>query len=182
MSDRKPVYLLAPRGSASVADSVVPGHEAIRLAGAEEMRGRPAGVLLLPVAEVSRDQLVAALLVAAEASVGGPWLPVLIQSDSAGTVRALPVSLGWAANPEELARWAQGDKGADLFELRHVLERVARSRHDLNNPLTSAMAEAQLALLESKEPEVRAGLETIDQQLKRMRDMIAALKALRAPF
>jgi signal transduction histidine kinase len=181
MTDRKPVYVLAPRDSASVVDGVVPGHELIPLADTDEMRGRPPGVLLLPVRALPADQLVAALMVAAEAATGSPWLPVLIEPDSAGGVRARPVSLGWPARPEEIARWAEGEMGADVFELRHVLERVARGRHDLNNPLTSAMAETQLALLESTEPVVRTGLETIDQQLKRMRDMIAALKVLRAP-
>jgi signal transduction histidine kinase len=180
MTDRKPVYVLAPRGS--VADAVLPGPRPIPLARAEEMRGRPPGVLLLPVHSVPGDQLVAALLIAAEAAANSAWLPVLVESDADGEVRARPVSIGWPAQAAELARWAEGEMSADVFELRHVLERVARGRHDLNNPLTSAMAETQLALLEASEPEVRAGLETIDQQLKRMRDMIAALKALRAPL
>jgi signal transduction histidine kinase len=180
MTDRKPVYVLAPRGS--VTDAVLPGPRPVALARAEEMRGRPPGVLLLPVHAVPGDQLVAALLIAAEAAATSAWLPVLVESDRDGAVRARPVSIGWPAPPAELARWAEGEASADVFELRHVLERVARGRHDLNNPLTSAMAETQLALLEASEPEVRAGLETIDQQLKRMRDMIADLKALRAPL
>src|SRR5688572_22800794 len=182
MTDRKPVYVLAPGGSARVADALVPGPPPIPLAHPEEMRGRPPGVLLLPVQSVPGDQLVAALLIAADAAASSAWLPVLVEPDAVGGLRARPVSIGWPAAPAELARWAKGEMSADVLELRHVLERVARGRHDLNNPLTSAMAETQLALLESSQPEVRAGLETIDQQLKRMRDMIAALKALRAPL
>lgn len=62
-----------------------------------------------------------------------------------------------------------------------MLTRVARARHDLNNPLTSAMAEAQLALMEAQDPAIREGLEVIEEQLRRIRDLIAALKAVRAP-
>jgi signal transduction histidine kinase len=68
-----------------------------------------------------------------------------------------------------------------VLELRHVLARVARGRHDLNNPLTSAMAETQLALMDAKDPEIRAGLETIEEQLRRMRDLIASLRSIRTP-
>ena len=182
MSDRKPVYVLAPGGADAVPSGVVPGHEPVPLASADEMRGRQPGVLLLPLGALPADQLVAALGLAAEAGGDAAWLPVLVEPDPKGGVRARPISLGWSAPPAELARWAEGEAGADVFELRHVLARIARSRHDLNNPLTSAMAETQLALMDSAEPTIRTGLETIEQQLRRMRDMIAALKALRIPL
>src|SRR5688572_24532983 len=102
MTDRKPVYVLAPRGSPSPPHAVVPGPSAIPLARAEEMRGRPPGVLLLPVHLVPGDQLVAALLIAAEAASHSAWLPVLVESDADGGVRARPVSVGWPAPPAEL--------------------------------------------------------------------------------
>ena len=173
--------MLAPGGVGAVPAGLVPGHEPVPLATAEEMRGRPPGVLLLPLDALPAEQLVAALSLAAEAAADAPWLPVLVEPHGQGGVRARPISIGWSAAPAELARWADGEDGADVFELRHVLARIARSRHDLNNPLTSAMAETQLALMDSAEPSVRTGLETIEQQLRRMRDMIASLKALRTP-
>ena len=182
MSDGRPVYVLAPDGAAALPPGLVPGHEPVPLAHPGELRGRKPGLLLLPVRDLPADQIVAALRAAAEAAADAPWLPVLIEPDAKGGVRALPVSLGWPAEPTELARWAEGDLGADVLELRHVLKRVARARHDLNNPLTSAMAETQLAHMGAKDAEVRTGLETVDQQLRRMRDLIAALKALRAPL
>ena len=89
--------------------------------------------------------------------------------------------LGWPVAPEALARWREGAEDAEVFELRHVLRRVARARHDLNNPLTSALAETQLALLDAQEPTVRTGLETIEEQLRRLRDLIQGLRALRPP-
>jgi signal transduction histidine kinase len=181
MTDSKPVYVLAPRGVAAVPSGLVPGHDPIPLAHPDELRGRAPGVLLLPLAELPADQLLAALGTAADASSEAPWLIVLVDADPKGGVRARPVSLGWPAAPAELARWAEGEPAAAVFDLRHVLARVARSRHDLNNPLTSAMAETQLALMDSTEPPVRESLETIGQQLKRMRDMIAGLKAIRPP-
>jgi signal transduction histidine kinase len=179
-SDRKPVYVLGPGGG--VPNGLVPGHDPISLAHPGDMRGRTAGVLLLPVPGVPGDQVLAALVIAAASPPDQPWLPVLVEADPKGGVRTRPISIGWAAAPAELARWAEGEPYADVFELRHVLLRVARSRHDLNNPLTSAMAEVQLALMDATEPNVRSGLDTIEQQLERMRDMIAHLKALRTPM
>jgi signal transduction histidine kinase len=181
MTKSKPVYVLAPGGLTAVPDDLVQGHEAIPLAHPDDLRGRAPGVLLLPIGDLPGEHLVGALSVAAEAPADSPWLPVLVEPDPEGGVRARPLSLGWPAAPAELARWVEGELGADVFELRHVLARVARCRHDLNNPLTSAMAEAQLVLMDSDDPQVRAGLETIEQQLKRMRDMIASLKAIRTP-
>ena len=95
--------------------------------------------------------------------------------------RARPVSVGWPALPTELGRWVEGADDAEVLELRHVLTRVARERHDLNNLLTSAMAETQLALMDTRQPEVRQGLEMVEEQLRRIRDLMAALQTLRPP-
>ena len=181
MSQPKPVYILAPNGRAPVPDDFVPGSEPRPLAQAADIRGSAPGVLLLPVRDVPAEELLAALLIAAEAPADAPWLPVLVEPGANGEPRARPISLGWPVAPGELARWTQGEP-ALVLELRYVLARVARSRHDLNNPLTSAMAETQLAQMDASEPQVRAGLETVQQQLKRMREMIAGLKVLRPPL
>jgi signal transduction histidine kinase len=174
----KPVYILGPNGR--VPAGFVPGSEPRPLAHAADMRGAVPGMLLLPVRELPAEELLQALLIAAEAPVEAPWLPVLVEPDAKGEPRARPISVGWPVAPGELARWTHGEP-AVVLELRYVLARVARSRHDLNNPLTSAMAETQLAQMDTSEPQVRAGLETVQQQLKRMREMIAGLKALRPP-
>ena len=67
------------------------------------------------------------------------------------------------------------------MELRGVLADVARIRHDLNNPLTSALAEVQLLLFDTEDEEVREALEVIQSQLRRMRDLIASTSYLRPP-
>jgi len=76
---------------------------------------------------------------------------------------------------------ANGD-GEDrplILEFRRILDRISRARHDLNNPLTSALAETQLLLMDVTDPESREALETVQRQLRRMRDMIQELRPLR---
>ena len=58
---------------------------------------------------------------------------------------------------------------------------VARIRHDLNNPLTSALAEVQLLLFDANDEELRESLEVNQNQLRRMRDLIASTSHMRPP-
>jgi len=58
---------------------------------------------------------------------------------------------------------------------------VAKARHDLNNPLTSGLAEVQLLLMDDHPPEVQESLETIQEQFRRLRDVVADLSRLRVP-
>jgi len=117
----------------------------------------------------------------AEGSSKGEWLPAFAVATEDGEPQAVPVSIGWPAAAAELSRWVAGAADADILELHHVLARVGRGRHDLNNPLTSALAETQLALMDVEDPEVRRGLEAVEQQLRRIRDLISALRVLRPP-
>lgn len=79
------------------------------------------------------------------------------------------------------SRLRRGEEEAPPLELCQVLAFVARARHDINNPLTSALAETQLLLMDVEEPETRTGLETIEAQLRRIRDLVARLQALPRP-
>ena len=178
MTTPRPVYLLAPRDEGAVQPGVVPGRTPTRVRHPDELRSLPPGLLLLPVDQLDHAELTGALRVAAEG--GASWLAVLLEGAEGG-VTARPVSIGWPADPTELARWADGDADANVLELRHVLARVARGRHDVNNPLTSAMAETQLALMDATDPVLRTGLETIEEQLRRIRDLIADMRVLRPP-
>ena len=174
MIQPRPVYLLAPLGADLRLGALVPGQETIALSQAEELRDRTPGLLLLPIEVLPTDQVLAALAIAAAAPPESPWMPVLLErSDDGGRPLARPVSLGWPTAPAELARWAAGAVDAEVLELRHVLAGVARGRHDLNNPLTSALAETQLALLGAIDPGLRAGLERVEEQLRRIRDLVA---------
>jgi signal transduction histidine kinase len=67
----------------------------------------------------------------------------------------------------------------ETSELERVLSTVARARHDINNPLTTALAETQLLLMDATDAEVREALETIQRQIRRIRDLVADLAALR---
>jgi signal transduction histidine kinase len=181
MSRARPVYLLAPPGSDSGLDGLFPGRATVRVARASALSDLAPGLLLLPLQTIEGDELLAALQVAAAGPVESGWLPVLVV-DVAGQPRMLlPVSLGWATNPAELERWVEGAEDAQVLELRHVLTRVARARHDLNNPLTSAMAETQLVLLDARDPGLRSGLEAVEEQLRRIRDLVATLRIFRPP-
>lgn len=64
-----------------------------------------------------------------------------------------------------------------VFSLRHATHEIARIRHDLNNPLTAAMAETQLLRMDLDDE----GLAVIETQLRRLRDLIAELGRWRLP-
>ena len=181
MSQPRPVYLLSPAGADPLLSALVPGRAMIVLSRAGELRGQTPGLRLRPIGVLAADEVLAALAIAAAAPSESPWMPVLVQRADDGTPCARPVSLGWPTSLAEAARWADGAVDADVLELRHVLARVARARHDVNNPLTSAMAETQLALMDVVDPGLKAGLETVEEQLRRIRELVAGMRAFRLP-
>ena len=97
-------------------------------------------------------------------------------------LRPIPLPGPCAISLADVAsRLRQSEDGSPPLELCGVLSFVARARHDINNPLTSALAETQLLLLDAEDPEVRAGLETVEEQLRRIRDLVGRLQALPRP-
>lgn len=108
----------------------------------------------------------------------GAWSPVLVAAD--GTT-ALPLSPAHEAPLDEVAARTDGPPsqvGAVSFRVAH--EDLSRIRHDINNPLTAALAEVQLALMDH-EPgsETAEGLQVVENQLRRIRDLAADLVAYR---
>ncbi len=91
------------------------------------------------------------------------------------------LGFGLANSSAEVASFAQAPAESEgvLMDLHGVLVDVARACHDLNNPLTSALAEVQLLLFDEQDDEARESLEVIQSQLRRMRDLIAATSYLR---
>lgn len=109
----------------------------------------------------------------------GEWSPLLVRE---GPV-LIPLSPGWSQTSAEVGdRLAHGGSPARFLSYRQAMADLARVRHDINNPLTAALAEVQLGLLDT-EPgtELAAGLEVIEAQIRRIRDMVAELTGYRTP-
>lgn len=111
----------------------------------------------------------------------GGWIFAVADGGEPPKVRAL--SLGRPHGPDEVrGRGEEPDAHKEvLLEINQILKEVARARHDVNNPLTSALAETQLGLLDAPEGEIRESLEVVQTQLRRIRDLIAATGHLRPP-
>lgn len=106
-----------------------------------------------------------------------PWIVALVE-DAADGVELRTLSLGWSRSLDDIAAWVEGEGDAPL-ELRHVVRRVARTRHDINNPLTSALAQTQLLLLEHGEGEVGEDLRDVETQIKRIAELVASTASIR---
>jgi signal transduction histidine kinase len=112
---------------------------------------------------------------------GGHWGVIHLEWTEDGAVSALPISMGYLQSLDDVLNAARPDSVAPVLELGVVLRHVARARHDINNPLTSALAETQLLLMDVDEGELRESLETIQRQIRRIRDLVAELSVLRPP-
>ena len=60
--------------------------------------------------------------------------------------------------------------------LQEVSELVARIRHDINNPLTGVLGQAQLLLREELNERARKRVTTIEEMGIRIRDIVAQLR------
>lgn len=136
------------------------------------------GLVLIVAEDLSAPELLD--LLARVARGRGEWLPATLSRDESGSAVARPVSLGYTHPLSETVEAnGTGEDRPLILEFRRVLDRISRARHDLNNPLTSALAETQLLLMDVTDPESREALETVQRQLRRMRDMIQELRPLR---
>ncbi len=66
-------------------------------------------------------------------------------------------------------------------ELLWIVERVARIRHEINNPLTGVIGQSQLLLREPLSATARRRVETIEQLAGRIRDTVAELRDVQRP-
>ena len=83
-----------------------------------------------------------------------------------------------AANSEESLRARIAEYEAQLDE---IAEMVARVRHEINNPLTGVLGQAQLLLREELSDKARKRVETIEGMAIRLRDIAAELRQVRKP-
>jgi signal transduction histidine kinase len=86
---------------------------------------------------------------------------------------------------EESNRGAQQELRAAVEELEAKLNEiaalVAHVRHEINNPLTGVIGQAQLLLREELSPTARRRVETIEQLAGRIRDTVAQLREVQRP-
>lgn len=107
----------------------------------------------------------------------GAWAAVLVGPDAQDRLVCTPVSPGF---PISLPEAGKGEGG--LGGQRYMMRSLSRARHDINNPLTSALAEVQLLLLDGEaDPGLAESLNIVQQQLRRIRDLIIGLSRFRPP-
>lgn len=77
------------------------------------------------------------------------------------------------------------DKDEQLAQYRRKLEEtaalVARIRHEINNPLTGVLGQAQLLLREELSERSRKRVQTIEDLALRLRDVVAQLREVQSP-
>lgn len=70
------------------------------------------------------------------------------------------------------------EKDAKLDEIADLVSRV---RHEINNPLTGVLGQAQLLLRLELDPNIRTRVEKIEQLSARIRDIVAELRVVQRP-
>ena len=77
------------------------------------------------------------------------------------------------------------DKDEQIAQYRRKLEEtaalVARIRHEINNPLTGVLGQAQLLLREDLTERSRKRVQTIEDLALRLRDVVAQLREVQKP-
>jgi two-component system NtrC family sensor kinase len=66
-------------------------------------------------------------------------------------------------------------------KLNEMAELVARVRHEINNPLTGVLGQAQLLLREELSEKARKRAQTIEDLAIRLRDIVAQLRKVQRP-
>ncbi|HVQ40527.1 MAG TPA: histidine kinase dimerization/phospho-acceptor domain-containing protein [Pyrinomonadaceae bacterium] len=82
-------------------------------------------------------------------------------------------------NADEKIRAVVADYEARLVE---VAELIARVRHEINNPLTGVLGQAQLLLREELSEKARKRALTIEELAIRLRDIVAQLRQIQKPL
>jgi signal transduction histidine kinase len=174
-----PIYLVQPSGTSRGAPPDALGGDVVVVPGLEalaDLEAREPGPIL--VDERVDDAAGVLELVRRVSAADLAWSLVLLGPDRQ---EARSLSLGPPVPLGDVRAFADqpGGSPGSLLELRGVLREISRVRHDVNNPLTSALAETQLLLLDVEDEETRRSLEVIQEQLRRIRDLVASTKHLR---
>ena len=84
-----------------------------------------------------------------------------------------------AQGEEQHLRRAVAERDARLAEFADL---AARVRHEINNPLTGLIGQAQLLLREELSEGARRRVLTIEQLANRIRDTVASLREIQTPL
>ncbi len=85
-------------------------------------------------------------------------------------------------NESENPRNAAQDEVAKYrLKLEETADLVARIRHEINNPLTGVLGQAQLLLREDLSERSRKRVKTIEDLALRLRDVVAQLREVQRP-
>jgi len=182
-----PRYVLAPEGVSPeieralaplVPYTVVHSVEDL-LGGVEGETGPEPGWVILPPGSGSDEVLDLLLRLTGEA---GDWSPLAVLREGDAHVVA-PIHPGHRFGIEDVGeRLGGASTGAGLLSFRLGVGELSRIRHDINNPLTAALAEVQLLLMDAEAgtPTTEA-LEVVESQLQRIRQLAARLTVFRTP-
>ncbi|HEX3280094.1 MAG TPA: histidine kinase dimerization/phospho-acceptor domain-containing protein [Pyrinomonadaceae bacterium] len=66
-------------------------------------------------------------------------------------------------------------------KMDEVAELITRVRHEINNPLTGVLGQAQLLLREDLNERARKRAQTIEELAMRLRDIVAQLRQVQRP-
>ncbi|HKP45287.1 MAG TPA: histidine kinase dimerization/phospho-acceptor domain-containing protein [Pyrinomonadaceae bacterium] len=66
-------------------------------------------------------------------------------------------------------------------KMDEVAELITRVRHEINNPLTGVLGQAQLLLREDLNDSARKRAQTIEELAVRLRDIVAQLREVQRP-
>ena len=85
---------------------------------------------------------------------------------------------GAVEREEERLRALVAEYEARLSEFARL---AARARHEINNPLTGLIGQAQLLLRDELSDKARRRVQTIEQLANRIRDTVASLREIQLP-
>lgn len=85
---------------------------------------------------------------------------------------------GAAEREDERLRALAAEYEARLSDFARL---AARARHEINNPLTGLIGQAQLLLREELSDTARRRVQTIEQLANRIRDTVATLREIQLP-
>lgn len=81
---------------------------------------------------------------------------------------------------EEAARLRQRVSEYET-QIDEIADLVARVRHEINNPLTGILGQAQLLLREELNDKARGRVQTIEKLARRLTDTVAELRQVQKP-